>query len=281
MFRGHVGSGRAVALGVVIALLLAVRPAGGASLLDVMEVTHCEQVVGDGEVAELRGDLDCAAPTTFPFSAEGVHLSAGATLRMNGFAIRGDGSGVGITCFGPGEPNPAPCTLEGPGEIRGFWAAINGAGCALVARDLVMTENSNGIVAALRCRLEATRIVASDNTELGIWATEVHGRDVDASRNGGPGVVASFDIDVRRLRAIDNGREGVRLARFRGGDGRIVDSVVVRNDRLGQGFDIAAAGRLRLVRTQCGRSAKLRYRRHPETNGYRPRVVGSFGCAQD
>ena len=54
-----------------------------------------------------------------------------------------------------------------------------------------MTENSNGIVAALRCRLEATRIVASDNTELGIWATEVHGRDVDASRNGGPGVVAS------------------------------------------------------------------------------------------
>src|SRR5947207_563206 len=117
--------------------------------------------------------------------------------------------------------------------------------------------------------------------ELRIWATEVHGRDVDASRNGGAGVVASFDIDVRRLRAIDNGREGVRLARFRGGDGRIVDSVVVRNDRLGQGFDIAAAGRLRLVRTQCGRSAKLRYRRHPETNGYRPRVVGSFGCAQD
>src|SRR5438552_2912706 len=93
-----------------------------------------------------------------------------------------------------------------------------------------------------------------------------------SSRNGVAGEVASFDIDVRRLRAIDNVREVVRLARFRGGDGRIVDSVVVRNDRLGQGFDIAAAGRLRLVRTQCGRSAKLRYRRHPETNGYRPRV---------
>jgi hypothetical protein len=272
---------RAVALGVLVAVLLAARPAGGASLLEAADVTHCGQVVGDGEVAELRGDLDCAAPTTFPFSAEGVHLSAGATLRMNGFAIRGDGSGVGITCFGPGESNVAPCTVEGPGEIRGFWAAINGAGCALVARDVVMTGNSNGIVAALSCRLEATRIVASDNAELGIWATDVHGRDVDASRNGGGGVVASFDIHVKRLRATDNGREGIRLARFRGGDGRIVDSVVVRNERLGRGFDIAAAGRLQLVRTRCGRSAKLRYRRHPATNGYRPRVVGSFGCARD
>ena len=83
-----------------LAALWLVLECGGRA--DAADVTSCGQAVGDGEVAELRGDLDCTAPTTFPFSAEGVHISAGATLRMNGFAIRGDGSGVGITCFGPG-----------------------------------------------------------------------------------------------------------------------------------------------------------------------------------
>lgn len=240
---------------------------GGARLATAVDVTECRQVIAAGQVGELKADLVCAASPTWPFSARGVRLEPGATLRMNGFSVSGDGTGVGVECTN------RRCTVEGPGEIRGFWAGVNCGGCRVVARDVVVRENVEGIYIPLAGTLVAERVVASDNEQSGIWAQAVRGSDIEASRNGSNGVSANSRLRVRRLDAMANGGPGVDGGYKRT---RIVDSVVTDNDTAGDGYDITSIGPVRLIRTSCGKSAKLRYVSQEEYD-----IVGSFGCTDD
>jgi len=228
-----------------------------------VDVTECGQVITPGQVAELKNDLTCAAGQT----EFGVFLKPGSRLRMNGFRISGDGTGAGILC-GDGR-----CTIEGPGEIHGFFAGVNCGACRVVVRDVVVRENLEGIYVPLHGTLVADGVVASDNARSGIWAQRIRGTDIEASRNGQNGVSANGSVRIRRLEATANGRAGFLAGSPRS---RLVDSAVADNDVAGDGFDIVATGTVRLVRTRCGKSAKLRNWSQGEYD-----VVGSFGCTND
>lgn len=240
-------------VGIAVACLLLARPA------DAIDVTRCGQAIGPGQVGELRFDLGCLL--------DGVRLEPGATLRLNGFTLSGNGTGSGVSC------TTKRCTIEGPGEIRGFWAGVNCGGCRVVARDVAVRENLEGIYIPLSGTLVAERVVASDNAGSGIWAQAVKGSDIQASRNGANGVSAHGRLRIRRLDATDNAGWGVVGPESRS---RLVDATVTGNDGAGDGFDIVSTGRMRLRRTTCGRSARIRYVSQEEY-----KIVGSFGCADD
>jgi hypothetical protein len=249
-----------------VVVLLGVRTAGA------VDVIECGQVIPPGEVGELRQHLDCTGQPTWPFYAQGVRLHPGATLALNGFRIAGDGSGVGVDCMSTGR-GPDRCAIEGPGEVRGFYAGVNCGGCRMAVQDVIFRANTNGIYIPLAGQLVAERVVASDNTEIGIWASGVRGSDIEASRNGSQGLVANGRLRVRRVDATANGGPGIV-----GGakSSHVKDSVVTDNDAAGDGYDIQSTGPVRLTRTTCGRSAKLRYVSQEEF-----KIVGSFGCAND
>ena len=249
-----------------VVLLLAVRAAFA------VDVTECGQVIEANQVGQLRNDLQCAAGPTWPFSAEGIYLRPGAKLELNGFTIAGDGTGTGVVCGMPGA-RFRPCTIEGPGEVREFWAGVNCGGCTVVVRDAAINAHVNGIYIPLAGKLIARRVVANDNERSGIWADRVRATDVEASRNGDFGVGANATLRLERLAATANGAPGVRGGI---GRGRIVDSVITGNDTAGEGYDIVSVGDVRLTGTTCGRSGKLRYLSQDEFE-----IVGSFGCAGD
>src|SRR5262249_18031214 len=134
-FSGAAVITRLVALAL---LVLLTRPAAAG------EITECRQVVPRGVGGELRRDLDCAAAPLGAVGREGVRLERGDTLEMNGFAIRGDGTGVGIGCFGAGPHHR--CEVNGPGTVSGFEAGINGASCKLVLRGILLEGNGDGVL---------------------------------------------------------------------------------------------------------------------------------------
>jgi hypothetical protein len=254
---------------VALVLVVAARAAGA------VDVTACGQVIEAGQVGVLRQDLACTRTPTWPFSAQGVYLSPGATLELNGFDIEGDYSGVGITC------GSRACTIQGPGEVRGFELGVSCGGCRVVARDVAFRENVSGILIPKSGTLEAARVIASDNAEFGIWAHRVRAADVEASRNGLAGVAANASLRLRGVDAVDNGREGVRCLGFVCGRTRIVDSTVTGNDLSGDGYDIASTGRVRLRNVTCGQSVKLHYPHWRDNDYDTVEIVGSFGCAGD
>ncbi|MGH7895850.1 MAG: hypothetical protein ACREQL_14355 [Candidatus Binatia bacterium] len=88
---------------VALALVGAVRAAGA------VDVTACGQVIGAGQMGELRQDLACTRSATWPFTALGVYLEPGAGIELNGFTIAGDASGSGVYCHGARR-----CTIQGP-----------------------------------------------------------------------------------------------------------------------------------------------------------------------
>ena len=258
----------------LIVLAAPLAPSAAAAI----DIVACRQVVPAGQVGRLLRDLDCRAQSSFPFSAEGVRLEGGATLDLNGFAIRGDGSGVGVMCA-PGRRR-APCRVKGPGEISGFWAGVNGGGCRLVMKRVLVRGNTNGVYAPLDCDLRGDHLDVEDNLGDGIWVARLRGRTLAVRGNGGRGVVTSR-IAARGLAATDNALEGVRQSTTRGRFGRLVDSTVIGNDAAGAGLDIAAAGRLRLRGVRCRRSARLRYPAVVDSIDDVPEIVGSFGCIDD
>ena len=249
-----------------VLLLLGVRAAGA------VDVTECGQVIEAGQVAQMRNDLQCATGPDSPFSALGVYLQPGAKLQLNGFTVSGDGTGTGILCGSPGA-RFRPCKIEGPGEVRAFYAGINCGGCRIAVRDAAFRGNLYGIYIPLAGWLVARHVVASDNIRAGIWAQRVRAAHVEASNNGEFGVSANGSLRLKRLTATANGAPGVVGGRSRG---RILNSVVTGNDTAGDGYDIVSVGPVRLTGTSCGRSGQLRYYSQDEFE-----VVGSFGCADD
>jgi len=250
--------------GSILALILLL----GVRVAIAVDVTECGQVIASGEVGQLRGDLECTRRPTWPYYPAGVYLSPGAALELNGFAINGDGSGIGINCAGTRR-----CAVTGPGEIRGFESGVSCGGCRLLVRDTIFRENTNGIYMPLSGRLVAERVRASDNAGTGIWALSLRGEDVEASRNGAAGLIAIYRLRLRGLDASHNVGPGIVAGPRRS---HLEDSVAVGNDAAGDGYDIRSTGSVRLTRTTCGRSAKLRYLSQEEF-----KIVGSFGCAGD
>src|SRR5262245_36301501 len=92
--------------------LLGVGTLPGAALA--IDIVSCGQLVPTGEHGYLRANLSCDV---------GVYLGGKATLNLNGFTLTGNGSDMsrGVQC-GSGER--ARCTINGPGEIRGFRSGI-------------------------------------------------------------------------------------------------------------------------------------------------------------
>jgi hypothetical protein len=63
------------------------------------------------------------------------------------------------------------CTINGPGEIRGFGAGVSCAGVRLEVRDVVLRFNRNGLSCKAPREIELSRVVARDN-EVGIDVRE-------------------------------------------------------------------------------------------------------------
>jgi hypothetical protein len=236
-------------------LLAAIALAGTA---DAGPITSCEQLVPSGETGVLMQDLVCPRPSSWPFTPTGVVLDGGATLDLNGFTITGDGSGVGVLCAPQRlASSRRPCTVTGPGTLRGFYAGINAAGrLTMTVTDVVVADNTVGILSPLLQRLVATRVTARDNGEEGIWAQGLITDDVTATGNGRDGVVAFKMARLQRLTATGNGRNGLVLG---GGRSRttITDSTLAGNGGPDD-FDLTAERRVRLVRSTCGRGARIR-----------------------
>jgi hypothetical protein len=262
------------------ATVAAIASLAFAPLAGAVEITECGQVVGAGDVGELRRNLSCTAPFLLGFGPRGVRVVKGGTLNLNGFTVRGPGSGdaggVGIECAGG--DRAVPCTVNGPGEVTGFWGGVNCGGCLLVARDVAFRGNTNGIMIALAGVLEATRVVASDNVADGIVAVRVHGSDLEASRNGRHGVAPASRLDVTRLSATGNGGAGVLQLGTARGRARLLDSTLTGNGLSGEGLDIGWVGRLRIRSTTCGKAAKIRWRRIGPADDYRLEVVRRVAC---
>jgi len=193
--------------------------------------------------------------------------------------LRGPGDGVGVVCASEGRRELA-CSVAGPGTITGFWAGFNGGGCRFVVRNITVAGNVHGIYGPLACDLDGEDLHVVDNHEDGIWVSRARGRRLTVSRNGGRGLVAQR-VAIAALTAMHNGREGVRQSTTRGWFGWMLRSTVLENDAAGDGFDIAAVGRLRLREVQCRRSAKLEYPRVVDSSDDQPQVVGSYGCTDD
>jgi hypothetical protein len=257
-----------------------------ASAAGVVDIVECGQTVESGQVGRLRGDLECEHLPTYPFSPDGVRLNGDATLELGGFTIRGTDpvNSVGVYCH---SGLRGRCRVNGPGEITGFWAGLNGGGCRMVLRDVVLRGNTNGVVGILRCNLDARDVRVVENEEFGLWVSRLRARDVTVSGNGYVGVSAGR-IKARGLTATGNGAEGVGQASIRGRFGRLVDSAVTGNGVTGSGsrvdqlgLDVAGAGRLVLRGTECGRSARLKWPRVVDSSDDRPTIVGSYGCRDD
>src|SRR4029079_6371988 len=93
---------------------------------------------GSGERGDLRTDLRCGP------SEVGVFLNGPATLNLNGFSIAGAGTSSinGVQCSSRGRSR---CTINGPGEIRGFQGGIACGLGRLEMPDVVLRGKPTGV----------------------------------------------------------------------------------------------------------------------------------------
>jgi hypothetical protein len=251
---------------VAAAILLGTVMAPGAHGIDVVA---CGQEIPPAAVGELRANLACGA------HGAAVRLGRRATLNLNGFTLAGPGAAEngGVACG-------RRCTVNGPGEIRGFGVGISGINVRVA--NVALRFNSEAGVSIKGGRLVLSNVVATDN-RIGILfagGRRLLGRDVEAHDNELAGVWANGRrVKLVRLTAMRNGRFGgvaffppSRLAKP-----RLVASTIIDNDGLGEGFDVLARRPgVRLVDSLCGRGAKVQ---GPRTSDLT--VIGPLGCADD
>ena len=263
----------------VVATLASGAFAAAADTLQPVDVTHCGQLVRRGEVGTLRADLHCTtAASSLGLTAEGILVDFGATLRLGGFTITGDGSGFGVECSSQGRARRGWCVVEGPGEITNFFNGIDGGGGRVRLRNVTVRRNRNGMQYKAPYVIELFGVVMSDNAELGMTSRGgiIRGSDVETSRNGVVGIMGPI-ARIVRLTAVGNGRLGGAYVQRRGA-ARIVDSVITGNDGLGAGLDVLSIGPVKLRHTTCGHGARIR----EALNGVEtPTVLGKLPCAAD
>src|SRR5262249_43902941 len=122
-------------------------------------------------------------------------------------------------------------------------------------------------------RLSLMNVVADGNVSFGVAGSKIEGTGIETNDNGEGGMGGS-GVKVSAFTAIGNGQFG-GLASLNGrGRAVLTDSTLTGNDGLGQGYDIVRQGRVRLVNTVCGKSARMDF-------SIPNQVVGSYGCAND
>jgi hypothetical protein len=233
-----------------------------------MDIAACGLTVPRGDVGDLRADLTCGP------SGSAVFLASRASLNLNGFTIAGSGRRTGVEC-GSGRG----CAVNGPGTIVGFETGISGSG-RFTVRNVGIRSNDVGITSK-GGTVTISGVVATEN-RIGIYvpAARLRARDLEASRNGDCGVATiASRTRLESLTAVENGgMGGVYASKPRGGRIRITDSTILRNDGLGQGYDVITTGRAKFVDTICGRGARIR--ESPDDSDTRT-IVGELGCRDD
>jgi hypothetical protein len=248
----------------LLAGILAAVPLGAlGSVAAAIDVTHCGQVIPPGETADLIADLDCptAPPSGTLQELSAVYLDRGARLRLNGFTLSGNHTGVGCG---------SRCAVEGPGTIRGHALGIVSYGSTRVA-GVVFRENgqtaiyvlgarrlratdvaildADGLVAIIAHNLKAERLTI-ENCWYGISAIKMTGSDITMTGCGQRGF-GGGSVRATRLTATDNGGPGIHAERV-----VLSDSVLTGNDTLGSGVDLRSDRFPRLENTTCGRSER-------------------------
>ena len=236
-----------------------------------VDIISCGQDIPRGAVADLRADLGCGP------IGPGVLLGHRATLNLNGFSIAGSGAGGngGVSCSG------RRCTINGPGEIRGFAVGISGIGLRIT--NLAVRSNTEAGVSILGGVLGVSNVVANDNG-IGIFVPggrRLHGSGLEASDNAIAGIWASgARVKLSRLSATRNGTHGgVFLAKSRRPRPLIVDSAIVDNAGLDAGYDVLTMRpTVKLVDSICHRGAIVRESQTPPTS---ITVIRPLGCRDD
>lgn len=242
---------------VVVALVCVVGVTSAASGLD---ITACGTMVPAGEVGVLVTDLDCSGlPASW-----GVRLGEGATLTMNGHTVKG--AAEGVRCF------ERRCTVTGPGTLFENGVGIVVQMSRIVVENINIHDNGYGIAGHAGAYIEAIDVITNDNATSGIQAPIIRATNVTANGNVEYGLIAVKRLRGEGVTTSGNGEEGIEslgpasltnfVATGNGGPGiaadrrvRLVGSTVTGNGTLGDGIDIAAHRRPRLVDTTCGRSS--------------------------
>jgi hypothetical protein len=237
-----------------------------------VDVDTCGQEIEDGETGVLVRDLACATVEA------AVVLGEGSTLMMNGHSVSRATPGTSrymLLCY------EGPCTIVGPGEVRGSnwpYPAVEAAEDLtisnvtvrdnlhvgiharrnIVATDVVVTGNGVAGMAAER-NVYAANVVASGNGPPGqyggngIVARLLIGTDVTASNNSGPGVLARR-VRVVGFEATGNLGPGV----YSRGRAILENATVLGNQHLGSPLDVLSRAYPRLTNTTCDHSARYR-----------------------
>jgi len=146
------------------------RPAAA----DALTIDRCGEVVPAGAVAYLVSDLDCRGAAT-----SGVVLEDRARLVFAGHSIIGDPEELspdGAALQGVRCEAGSVCTLEGPGEIRGF-SASGVAGTRVRLSDVRITGNAKAGVSAFE-NVRMRGVVIADNASVAVHAGgRVHARN--------------------------------------------------------------------------------------------------------
>ena len=155
-----------------VVLLASVLVLAAIGRSEAMDVTSCGQFVRDGDTGVLVADLAC----TSSLGSSAVELGARATLELDGHTISGDG----VYC-------PSGCTILGPGDITGAYAAVIGNGIRpmTLAGGLSIHDNVFGVVDG-GSRLTLMDVDVSNNSENGLLvvARSVVGSNVVVNGNG-------------------------------------------------------------------------------------------------
>lgn len=267
-------------------LLLVLIMAAVSAVHATIPIMECGQRIPAGETGELMHDLDCAG-------ARGVELVDDATLRLNGFSLRGAPPGTGVLCF-----CPMTCIIVGPGTISGFDGGIVTYPCIpnvgssfdpptggrrerryMQVRDVTLRGNEVGLSTG-SARVDLTNVVVDQSETWGIDGARLRGTNVRVTDNEMGGVRA-WRVDFVGLVAQGNGAAGqwygtgcgLYLHGLPPRPSHLTDSVFMGNNGLGQGYDvvISAPGRrrLKLRNATCGKAARI---------GDNYGIVRSFTC---
>jgi hypothetical protein len=193
----------------------------GALRVDATDVTSCGQTIAALDTGILQTDLDCSG------SQFGVRLLAGATLDLNGHAVRG-GDVTEATVLGIGHEDGtgrARFTIVGPGEISGTgheYPTFGTWGCIQVNDGLARVSGGTGRIDVHGCiygvlgsagespngraRVTLEHVDFHDLTFDAAAVGKLSATDVTASDNGGQGLGAERKTVVADVVANNNVR---------------------------------------------------------------------------
>jgi hypothetical protein len=226
--------------------LLAIFLAATCTQAAEVHITACGQVVPPHQVGVLDVDLlNCPNPPG------AVGVGDRATLWMNNHSINGPADAffpVGVRCG-------ASCTVLGPGDIGNVATAIfAGFGCAAdrcpppvgrVTVDGITVHDTSRDALSADLMVRATNVVLT-RCAVGIRVPRVRGANITITDTDYVGIEG--DVRLRRLTIVGGPHQGIV------GSVRLVDSIVTGH----ADYDLLTGTRPRLIRSTCGRSARLR-----------------------